>query len=64
MIIFFISICIPNLNILLTFAGAALGTIMNIWLPVLFYNRAYNTDFKNRKLEGSPEAMEKMIKAE
>ena len=42
---------IPNLNVMLTFVGAALGTLMNIVLPVLFYNRAYNTSDKNRNQE-------------
>jgi len=37
---------------MLTFAGAVLGTIVNIILPVLFYNRAYNGSEKNLKLEG------------
>ena len=36
---------------MLTFAGAVLGTIVNIILPVLFYNRAYNGSQKNLKLE-------------
>ena len=45
LIIFFVSICIPNLNILLTFTGAILGTLTNTWLPVLFYNRAYNNSY-------------------
>jgi len=36
---------------MLTFAGAVLGTIVNIVLPVLFYNRAYNNSDKNLKLE-------------
>ena len=39
---------IPNINILLTIAGALLGTIVNIVLPVLFYNRAYGFSSKNR----------------
>jgi hypothetical protein len=43
---------IPNINILLTFCGAVLGTIVNIWLPVLFYNRAYTFSDKNKALEG------------
>ena len=41
------SVLIPNISILITFAGALLGTIFNIWLPVLFYNRAYNSSEKN-----------------
>lgn len=42
---------IPNINILITFTGAVLGTIVNIVLPVLFYNRAYAPTPKNRALE-------------
>ena len=49
---------IPNINILLTIAGALLGTIVNIVLPVLFYNRAYGFSAKNRMLEGSAEKKE------
>jgi len=63
MIVFFISILIPNLNILLTFTGAILGTITNTWLPVFFYNRAFNNSYKNRSLEGGPEEMELIKKA-
>jgi len=46
-----IAFLIPNLSILITFCGAVLGTIVNILLPVLFYNRAYNNSDKNRALE-------------
>ena len=42
-ILFFISIAIPNINILMTISGALCGTLVNFYLPVLFYNRAYNT---------------------
>lgn len=45
-----VSFLIPNINILLTFAGAILGTIVNIVLPVVFYNRAYTHTPKNIKL--------------
>lgn len=45
------SILIPNINILLTFAGAVLGTVVNVILPVMFYNRAYNSSDKNLGLE-------------
>ena len=47
----FFAFLIPNISILITFAGAVLGTIVNILLPVLFYNRAYNNSPKNRALE-------------
>ena len=50
-IVFTISLCIPNLNILLTISGALMGTLVNIWLPVFFYTRAYNGSDKNLKLE-------------
>lgn len=45
-----LSCLIPNISILITFSGALLGTIFNIWLPVLFYNRAYNSSEKNEAL--------------
>lgn len=41
---------IPNIGLLITFIGAILGTIINIWLPVIFYNRAYNGKTKNLEL--------------
>jgi hypothetical protein len=41
---------IPNIGLLITFTGAILGTIINIWLPVIFYNRAYNGSPKNLEL--------------
>ena len=49
--VFFISILIPNLNILLILIGAIFGTVANVWIPVLFYNRAYNLSEKNTKHE-------------
>jgi len=54
---------IPNLHLLLTFCGAVLGTIVNILLPVLFYNRAYNMGDKNRALDrrGEMEEGEKLM---
>jgi amino acid permease len=48
-----LSFLIPNIHILLTLAGSILGTIVNIYLPVIFYNRAYNYTEKNQKLERS-----------
>ena len=43
------------MNILITFIGAVLGTIVNILLPVLFYNKAYTFTEKNVKLiKGKP----------
>jgi hypothetical protein len=50
-VFFAISCVIPNLHILLTFGGAILGTIVNILLPVLFYNKAYQFTPRNRRLE-------------
>jgi len=50
-IVCFFAFLIPNISILITFGGAVLGTIVNIILPVLFYNRAYSASNKNRKLE-------------
>jgi amino acid permease len=52
-----IAFLIPNLSILITFGGAVLGTIVNIVIPVLFYNRAYNHSEKNRKLKKKEENM-------
>lgn len=49
--IFLLSLCIPNLNILLTLSGSLLGTLVNVWFPVLFYLRAYNGSDKNKNLE-------------
>jgi hypothetical protein len=34
----------------MTFTGAIFGTIVNILLPTLFYNRAYTNTSKNRAL--------------
>lgn len=57
MIVIGIAFLIPNLSILITFCGAVLGTIVNILLPVLFYNRAYNNTGKNRALRKKEEMM-------
>jgi hypothetical protein len=48
-----LSFLIPNIHILLTLAGSILGTIVNIYIPVIFYNRAYNYSEKNQRLERS-----------
>ena len=45
-----LSFLIPNIHILLTLAGSVLGTVVNIVLPVLFYNRAYKWSDKNKNL--------------
>ena len=58
-IILFISILIPNINILLTISGAILGTICNVWLPVFFYTRAYNGSQKNLALQGTQAQIER-----
>ena len=46
-----LSFLIPNIHILLTLAGSVLGTLVNIVLPVVFYNRAYNWSDKNKKYQ-------------
>ena len=52
----------PNISILITFAGAVLGTIINVLLPVLFYNRAYNGKTKNLELiKANIEEKERLI---
>lgn len=62
MALLFVSILIPNISILITFAGAVLGTIINVILPVLFYNRAYNSKTKNLNLiKANIEEREKRI---
>ena len=43
---------VPNLNLLLVFAGSIFGVLMNFILPVMFYNRAYSMEPKNKKLLG------------
>jgi Mn2+/Fe2+ NRAMP family transporter len=50
-IIFLLSMCIPNLNLLLTLSGSLLGTLVNVYFPALFYLRAYNGSDKNQNLE-------------
>ena len=47
----FLAFLIPNINILLTIGGSALGTIVNIIIPVMFYNRAFTNSKKNLGLE-------------
>ena len=57
-----VSMIIPNISILITFAGAVLGTIINVVIPILFYNRAYNSKTKNLKLiKANIEEREKRI---
>jgi uncharacterized membrane protein YraQ (UPF0718 family) len=46
-----VSIFCPSINIILTFAGAILGVLVSIIIPVLFYNRAYRFNEKNIKLD-------------
>ena len=46
-----LSMLIPNVHLLLIFGGSILGTITNIYIPVIFYNRAYTFSEKNQKLE-------------
>merc|ERR1719263_1381206 len=59
-IVCLLAFLIPNINILLTICGSVLGTIVNILLPVLFYNRAYNTSEKNQNLEQPNDEEENM----
>ena len=61
MIVAGLAFLIPNINVLLTFCGAVLGTIVNIWLPVLFYNRAFAFNDKNRNLEGDEGLKEDLV---
>ena len=56
-IVCFFAFLIPNISILITFAGAVLGTLVNVLLPVLFYNRAFNNSGKNRALRKKEEGM-------
>jgi hypothetical protein len=46
-----LSMLIPNIHLLMIFGGSILGTITNIYIPVIFYNRAYSYTEKNQKLE-------------
>ena len=43
----YLSIMMPNVSILLEIGGAVVGTLVNIVIPVLFYNRAFSSDIKN-----------------
>ena len=61
-LLLFLSVLVPNISILITFAGAVLGTIINVLLPVLFYNRAYNGKTKNLELiKANIEERERLI---
>lgn len=57
--VFFVSILVPNVNIMLIISGSLCGTLVNIVIPVLFYNRAFNTSEKNKALEGNEEVPHK-----
>ena len=61
-IIFFLSLCIPNINILLTLTGAVLCTIVNVFIPIIFYLRAYNISDKNVSKEDEPVKDRKWIR--
>jgi hypothetical protein len=50
LIVYFISLFVPNINILLTIGGSLLGVLLSIFVPVIFYNRAYGNTEKNLKL--------------
>jgi amino acid permease len=51
MVLMGLSMLIPNIHLLMIFGGSILGTITNIYVPVIFYNRAYTFTSKNQKLE-------------
>jgi len=59
------SIFCPNIHLILTFAGAILGTIISILIPVLFYNKAYEFNEKNiRLVKQKKEENEKLLNSE
>jgi len=39
----------PDVSVVLTVGGSILGTLVNVIVPVLFYNRAYSGDLKHIK---------------
>ena len=55
--LWFISTVIPNLHIFLTLVGGLTGTIINVWIPVIFYNRAYNASEKNISKESAKQPL-------
>ena len=51
--IYVLSCLAPNLDILITIGGTILCTTLNIFIPVLFYNKAYQNTPRNRKLQNN-----------
>lgn len=49
--IYFIATLLPEIDIILEVGGAFLGTIINIVIPILFYNRAYSGEQKHLNLD-------------
>lgn len=41
-LIYLLALVLPEIDIILEIGGAVLGTIINIVIPTLFYNRAYS----------------------
>lgn len=46
-LLYFVGTLIPSIHTLLEVGGSILGTLINIVIPVLFYNRAYSGDLKH-----------------
>jgi len=52
----------PDVNVVLTVGGSIIGTIVNVIVPVMFYNRAYPGDLKHlKKDKGSKEEEEESL---
>lgn len=45
--IYLIATVLPSIDVILEVGGAILGTIINLLLPILFYNRAYSGEQKH-----------------
>ncbi len=37
----------PNINLVLIIGGSIFGTITSIIIPIVFYNKAYSSNYKN-----------------
>lgn len=48
-LICYCSFYFPDVNVVLVVGGSIIGTLVNIIIPVLFYNRAYSGDLKHLK---------------
>ena len=51
-----ISTCLPNINSVLQITGSASGSLITIILPVLYYNKAYETP-KRHNFDQEEESM-------